>query len=335
MTAAPRPPGSLPWYCRALLALVVSLAAPTAGAEPMALDAAPILLNPDDPSVERLGPLTWLGGVRLDAADPRFGGYSGLEVLPDGRLLAISDLGHWLSFRPVRDGRGRLTGAAAADLSPLPDRRGRPLADKHDSDAEALRRLADGSLLVSFERRHRLWRYPATDAPAVEVPAPANLRELPENGGIEALAVLPDDGRLLIAENGRRTQEFLRAWLQRNGRWHELAYVPTGLFRPTDAAALSNGDVLVLERRFTLVAGVAARLARIPAAQIVPGGRLDPVPLAELVPPYSVDNMEGLAVVPEADGSALVYLISDDNRNPLQRTLLMLFRLNPAPAASR
>lgn len=325
----------MPWFRRAPLALLLALTATIASAEPIALDADPIQLNPDDPSVEDLGSLAWLGGVRLTAGDPRFGGYSGLERLPDGRLVAVSDLGHWLSFRPVRNARGRLTGVAAADWSPLRDRRGQPLRDKFDSDAEAVRRRTDGSLLVSFERRHRLWRYPATDAAADEMPAPPELGDLPENGGIEALAVLPDDGLLLIAENGRSPEATLRAWLQRRGRWHELAYVATGLFQPTDAAALPNGDVLVLERRFTLVAGVAARLARIPAAQIVPGGRLDPVPIAELVPPYSVDNMEGLAVAPEADGSTLVYLISDDNRNPLQRTLLMLFRLNPGPAPRR
>lgn len=325
----------MPWFRRALLALLLALAATTVGAEPVALDADPILLNPDDPSLERLGPLAWLGGLRLSIADPRFGGYSGLERLPDGRLLAVSDLGHWLSFQPLRDTRGRLAGVAAADWSPLRDPRGRPLTDKFDSDAEAVRRRADGSLLVSFERRHRLWRYPATEAAADEMPVPPNLRDLPENGGVEALAVLPDDGLLLIAENGRSSAGTLRAWLQRRDRWHELAYVATGMFQPTDAAALPNGDVLVLERRFTLVAGVAARLARIPAAQIVPGGKLDPVPIAELVPPYSVDNMEGLAVAPEADGGALIYLISDDNRNPLQRTLLMLFRLNPGPAARR
>ena len=325
----------MPWFRRAFLALLLALAATAVAAEPVALEADPILLNPDDPSLEQLGPLIWLGGIRLSIADPRFGGYSGLELLPGGRLLAVSDLGHWLSFRPVRDARGRLTGVAAADWSPLRDRRGRPLQDKLDSDAESVRRRADGSLLVSFERRHRLWRYPATDAAADEVSTPPNLRGLPENGGVEALAVLPDDGLLLIAENGRGPAGTLRGWLQRRGRWHELNYLATGMFQPTDAAALPNGDVLVLERRFTLVAGIAARLVRIPAEQIVPGGRLDPAPVAELVPPYSVDNMEGLAVEPEADGGALVYLISDDNRNPLQRTLLMLFRLNPGPAARR
>jgi hypothetical protein len=50
-----------------------------------------------------------------------------------------------------------------------------------------------------------------------------------------------------------------------------------------------------------------------------------------IVPPASVDNMEGLAVREDAGGT-IIYLISDDNFNPIQRTLLMKFRLEPAGA---
>jgi hypothetical protein len=36
-----------------------------------------------------------------------------------------------------------------------------------------------------------------------------------------------------------------------------------------------------------------------------------------------------LAIAAEPGGETLLYLISDDNRSALQRTLLMLFRLVP------
>ena len=49
--------------------------------------------------------------------------------------------------------------------------------------------------------------------------------------------------------------------------------------------------------------------------------------LAQLVPPLSVDNFEGLAVHPDPAGGWLIYLLSDDNFNPLQRTLLLQFHL--------
>ena len=51
------------------------------------------------------------------------------------------------------------------------------------------------------------------------------------------------------------------------------------------------------------------------------------VELAQLVPPFTVDNFEGLAVFPDKRGGTIIYILSDDNFNPLQRTLLLQFRL--------
>ena len=48
--------------------------------------------------------------------------------------------------------------------------------------------------------------------------------------------------------------------------------------------------------------------------------------LARLESPLAVDNMEGLAVTQE-DGRDIVWIISDDNFNAFQRTLLMKFAL--------
>ena len=45
---------------------------------------------------------------------------------------------------------------------------------------------------------------------------------------------------------------------------------------------------------------------------------------------YNIDNMEGLAVHRAANGDTVLTLLSDDNFNPLQRTLLMQFTLQPA-----
>ena len=75
----------------------------------------------------------------------------------------------------------------------LIDRQGRPLESKSWADAEALARDRDGSLLVAFERLHRLWRYPreiSGRALPVAVDAPAAILELSANTGIEAMTVL-------------------------------------------------------------------------------------------------------------------------------------------------
>jgi hypothetical protein len=41
----------------------------------------------------------------------------------------------------------------------------------------------------------------------------------------------------------------------------------------------------------------------------------------------NIDNMEGLAVRRGPKGETLLYILSDDNYSPLQRTLLLMFEV--------
>jgi hypothetical protein len=68
---------------------------------------------------------------------------------------------------------------------------------------------------------------------------------------------------------------------------------------------------------------------RFEASQLKPGGIVTPEELAWLATPYAVDNLEGLAATKGARGETLLWLISDDNFNPLQRNILLLFELTP------
>ena len=106
-----------------------------------------------------------------------------------------------------------------------------------------------------------------------------------------------------------------------------MTYALKGGFRPTGAATLAKGDVLVLERRFTLRDGVAGRIRRINSTDIVPGEHLNPDLVAEFRDPVAVDNFEGIAVRQGPRGETLIYIVSDNNFNPLQRTILMMFEL--------
>ena len=51
-----------------------------------------------------------------------------------------------------------------------------------------------------------------------------------------------------------------------------------------------------------------------------------PRELARLQPPLTIDNMEGVSATIE-NGRTIVWLVSDDNFTPLQRTLLLKFAL--------
>ena len=107
-----------------------------------------------------------------------------------------------------------------------------------------------------------------------------------------------------------------------------MSYRPGPGFKPTSAALLPDGGVLVLERRFTLLGGLAIRVVRLSADEIKPGARLTGEELAFFRPPLAIDNMEALAVRRGPAGETLVYLMSDNNFNPIQRTLLLHFALD-------
>ncbi|WP_175573192.1 esterase-like activity of phytase family protein, partial [Pseudomonas syringae] len=95
------------------------------------------------------------------------------------------------------DGQGRLIGLDRLRTRRLTLQDGQPISDKSDGDAEGLVLTESGDLLVSFERRHRIWNYgPLTglsDRPtSVRSPDFA----FAENDGMEGLAAAPNGWRV-------------------------------------------------------------------------------------------------------------------------------------------
>lgn len=309
----------------------LALACGDAFAASASLSARPVALDPTDRTVRQVGRLHFLGGLDLRSKEVAFGGLSGLSVTADGQLTAVTDRGQWFTALIVRDDAGRLVDLTDAALGPLLDTKGRPIKGEW-RDAEALERLPGGDWLVSFEQRHRVWRYPletgGLQGRPVPFPTPKGIAAAPLNGGLEALTPLADGRILMLAESLRRTGGSRAGWLVGEGGVEPLGYRTERDFKPTDAAMLPNGDVLILSRYFKLLGGFKARLERIPAGAIEGGAVLKGELLARFAPPLTVDNYEGVAVARDANGGTLVYILSDDNFHFLQRTLLLLFRLD-------
>ncbi len=311
-----------------LLALLLVLAEPwPAAAEPIEVTFRPVALNASDPDQRRLGDLVFRGGLHLSSPHPRFGGFSALGVSADGRrLVALSDVGQRLNARLVYDRLGDLKGVFDADLGPMSRLDGLPLAARQESDAESMSPGVKGEIIVAFERNHRLWRYfPGRPTPE-PLPPPVELARAPYNGGIEALTLL-DDGRLLAITENFVTGAGVVGWISDVDGWSVLTYAAGGGYHPTGADTLPGGDVVVLERAFTRLGTEAARLKRLDGGSIAPGARLEGRVIAEFLPPVTVDNFEGVAVRRGEDGETLVYVLSDDNFKPDQRTLLLMFEL--------
>lgn len=301
---------------------------------PAAADSIDIMATPEMSDVGAVsfatGRIEYLAGFELTSDAETFGGLSGMSLSADGSTLtALADTGTWFKLTLQHDASGRLKAASGGESGRLKDEQGKPLATKYLGDAESVTRGADGSYYVTFEGWHRLWRYKTLTAAAKYVRPPKAMTSLPGNEGVEAVTQLPDGRFLLLSEGGFADDGDLQGWLGDGKRWTALTLTPTGAFRPTDLTVLPTGDLLLLERSVSLFGGFAARLSVIPAATIAPGARLSGEELAVLRSPLPVDNFEAVAARAASDGSVLIYVLSDDNFNAAERTLLLQFRWRP------
>ena len=313
-----------------VLALGLALAR-LALAEPLDLNAAPRLLDISPDGRNAPGGLTFRGALTLTSDDPRFGGLSALWVSPAGdRLVALSDRGHWVTAR-IHYESGRLAGLSEAAIGALNGAAGKPLVKQRLHDAESLAPLPDGSLLVAFEHAHRIWRYPDAQSLFSEnpeaLPAPEGLRYHRPNHGVEALAVLAD-GRILAIGQDARGPGLFNAYLWTGTAWQHRYYRGREDFVPTAATRLPDGDILVMERRFSFLGGIEFQLVRVGVDGLDTWQDIEGERLGALKSPLVFDNYEGLAARQNGRGETLIYLISDDNFSAWQRTLLLAFALN-------
>lgn len=330
---------AIPFLLLALLAPVlptmVATAAPLPSSRPLKLSLETLSLDDEDPERTRVGRLIWRGGFALTSPDPRLGGVSGLAVSADGEIVSmVTDRGYWIRLRARYDAAGDLLTIDDASIGRLRGPDGTIPRDKTEHDAETLERIP-GGLAVGFEHDHRLWLYRANPHPFAANPTriglPSLLNRAHPNQAIEALARLRDGRLVVFAEAFPRGTADLLGWVRPDDRqgsqWQKFRYRRNLLYRPTGAAVLPDGDLLLVERRFTWVGGFAARLSTIPAAAIKPGAVLESKELAVFEPPLLVDNFEGVDVRRDAKGRTMIYLVSDDNFMILQRTLLVMFEL--------
>jgi hypothetical protein len=310
-----------------LAAAAVLLAEPVQAGD-ITVTATPVPLNPSNAQQTEVDSLQFVAGFELTSSAPEWGGYSGMVMSDDGSsIVAISDVGHWLRLALTHNTDGKLTGVGAAQIEPLLDEAGQPVSGKEWSDAEAVAAVSGGTYIVAFERNHRLWRYASVDGipggVAAAVAAPPEIAALPENSGVEAL-LADDSGALtLVAESGAAGVS--RGWRQQGSAWREFQIERSDGFEPTDLADAGEGKLALLERRYTEQDGPAARISILPS--IPSDGPQAGYTLAVLRLPLSVDNFECIAMRPAPGGGRYIYLLSDNNQNPQQRTLLLQFLL--------
>lgn len=293
----------------------------------------------DHPEKTKFGRLVFRGGLNIFARSTHFGGFSGLALDPSGgSLLAISDAGSWMRARLDYDGR-RLKGLSSVTMGPILGKDGKPLRTVSKQDAEGFALTSgdtsQGTALVSFERDHRIMRYPFTPdrfgPPTGIIPLPKAARGMSGNLGLEAIATIRA-GRLkgtvvAFSERLKDARGNLKGWLIGGPTPGTLTIRRLSGFDITDAAGLPDGGLVLLERRFRYSEGVKMRIRRIKAKDLRRGTLIGGEVLLEATDILNIDNMEAITVHRARDGATILTLMSDDNFSAFQRSLIMQFAL--------
>ncbi|MBL4537340.1 MAG: esterase-like activity of phytase family protein [Oceanicaulis sp.] len=295
-----------------------------------------VVLFPDDPGRMRIGDLRYTGGVELSSTDERFGGWSALHVSGASdalELIVASDRGGLAYGRLELDDRQSPLAVQLDRYEPMTDLNGAPL-EGAAADAEGLAMLSENELAVSFERDHRVWRY-QRESPLIATPLalPPRTQGVGDNAGLEGLAI--DDASLWASvEYPIRGEETHTLW--RHDR-ADMDAAPTEFqlaldpdYGITSLETDSAGGLYLLQRFYRRDVGNRIRILHLTADQIAAAGEaaLEPALLAELTEDMTVDNFEGMTVT-EINGETRLFLISDDNFNEAQRTLLLSFAIEP------
>lgn len=287
---------------------------------------------------EQVDELIWRGGIVMTSPDNSFGGLSGITFTGDGKRLAIvSDIGNFISGTLIYDPEGRPLGFGGTMLNPIENSKGVELPRSFAKDAEAIDTIyRDGkpaAVRVAFENLTRVADFELIDGhpmgPARVVAIPKWLERIRTNKSLEAVCIAPSAspvaGSTMLFTEGAPAGNGYAGYMLGNRDRGEVVLKAMNGFNPTDCAFLPNGDLLVLERGTSFLT-FTMQVRRINANDVRPGAELS----GDIILTGSgtdIDNMEGIAVHQAPNGETRITIISDDNFNAWERTLLLEFAL--------
>ena len=285
-----------------------------------------INLFPTDLENISLNKLKFVSGIEIKSNHPDFGGLSGLIINEDKSLIAVGDQGIWLTGKIKIDENGKLVEIINGRLGHLKGNENNPLykLGKSYTDAESIE-FYNNKFVVSFERKHRILIFNNIFLHSEIFYDRIKYLDLPDNGGIEAMAPLKNNSIFLLSENLIHPDDKIAGYLLSDNKLKKVYVKKNGSFKPTDMASLPDGNILLLERSFSPLRGASARISVIKYEDLKPNSVILPFTLDTLKPPMVVDNFEGISFLKLNDGGYYIFILSDDNFNFLQKTLLYQF----------
>ena len=293
---------------------------------PVELKSTKINLFPTDFENISLNKLKFVSGIEIKSNHPDFGGLSGIIINEDKSLIVVGDRGIWLTGKIKIDENGKLVEIINGRLGHLKDNENNPLykLGKSYTDAESIEPY-NNKFVVSFERKHRILIFNDIFLHSEIFYDRIKYLDLPDNGGIEAMAPLKNNSIFLLSENLIHPDDKIAGYLLSDNKLKKVYVKKNGSFKPTDMSSLPEGNILLLERSFSPVRGASAKISVIKYEDLKPNSVILPLTLDTLKPPMVVDNFEGISFLKLNDGGYYIFILSDDNFNFLQKTLLYQF----------
>ncbi|WP_146347107.1 esterase-like activity of phytase family protein [Phaeobacter marinintestinus] len=264
----------------------------------------------------------YLGSYEWTGAGGWFGGFSAIELDPDGLgLFALTDRGFFARALIDREA-GLIADITVDEWWWLRSSTGGRLS-KGITDAEGLDIEPDGTMHISFEGSHRVATYDTPDSAAQVRSRAATFAGMGANKSLEALAQ-DDQGRLYtLPEGSRDAHGGIPVYRLENDRWTVPFSLPSSRgFQPVGADFGPDGRFYLLERGFSVI-GFRTQLRRWSFGADGPEAEATLIRTAF----GTHDNLEGLSIWRDEVGILRATMISDDNFKSFQRTEIVEYAL--------
>jgi hypothetical protein len=286
------------------------------------------------------------GYILTNYKDIRFGEWSGMAFDEKGDLILVSDRGANLKSSIVdENGVQNFINTTIGKIS----------VDDNTMMTKDFEELAifNGSCFISDEFLHQILRYENCDfgmAP-IAIKTPDWKSELSYNKGIEAFDINLEGKFLAIAEYDKNKKDTsihkayywsLESNYTKINSLKEFTYLSKEGYGVSGLKFLKNGDLLVLERYYKKKFGSAAENYEIDIKYVkkqeiesaievenaqVKGKSIIHIDNESISGKYGyADNFESIAVK-EDDNLTSIYILTDDNRAPFERSVLLKFEI--------
>lgn len=261
---------------------------------------------------------------------------SGLAWDEDDQILyAVSDKGYLVHLRPIFV-KNILKNIELLDAYYLLNKEGKKVSKP---DSEGLDIIngdngikGDAELIVSFELKPRIYRYTTKGKFLEKYKLPKTLNKINDydykNAALESFIIHPQLGYLTAPQMPlKKAQKNLRSIHDLKGKSWQFKPQDEEHSSITDLEITEDGSVLILERRYSnILAPIQSIIRKIKLNKSDENNKVLPtetVALFESSKGWNIDNFEGLTHHKDKK----YFMVSDDNNNLFQRTILVYFEL--------